>query len=50
LAGIPPTGNALDVKAIAIHRIQDGRIAEHWSAVDTATLLHQLGVIRLPDA
>ena len=50
LAGIPPTGNDLDVKAIAIHRIENGRIAEHWSAVDTATNLHQLGVIKLPFA
>lgn len=50
LAGIPPTGNDLDVKAVAIHRIQDGKIAEHWSSVDSAALLHQLGVIQLPNA
>jgi steroid delta-isomerase-like uncharacterized protein len=48
LAGIPPSGNDLDVKAVAVHRIEDGRIAEHWSAVDSATLLSQLGVIQLP--
>jgi len=45
LAGIPPTGNDLDVKAVAIHRIADGKIVEHWSAVDSATMLAQLGVI-----
>lgn len=50
LAGIPPSGNDLDVKAVAIHRIENGRIAEHWSAVDTAANLHQLGVIKLPFA
>jgi steroid delta-isomerase-like uncharacterized protein len=48
LAGIPPTGNDLDVKAVAIHRIKDGRVVEHWSAVDSAANLHQLGVIQLP--
>lgn len=48
LAGIPPSGNDLDVKAVAIYRIENGKIAEHWSALDSATLLQQLGVIQLP--
>ncbi|MGI8498488.1 MAG: ester cyclase [Gemmatimonadaceae bacterium] len=46
--GIPPSGRELDVKAVAIHRIQDGKLAEHWSTTDTAALLQQLGVIELP--
>jgi steroid delta-isomerase-like uncharacterized protein len=50
LAGIPPSGNELDVKAVAIHRMANGRIVEHWSAVDSATNLQQLGVIKLPTA
>lgn len=48
LAGIPATGNELDVKAVSIYRIETGRIVEHWSAVDTAANLQQLGVIQLP--
>jgi steroid delta-isomerase-like uncharacterized protein len=48
LAGIPATGKDLDVKAVSIYRVRDGKIAEHWSAVDTATNLAQLGVIELP--
>ena len=48
LAGIPASGNDLNVKAVAVHRIEDGIIVEHWSAVDTAALLSQLGVIQLP--
>lgn len=48
LAGIPASGNELDVKAVAIYRIENGKITEHWSAVDSATLLQQLGVIQLP--
>ena len=46
--GIPPSGNDLDVKAVAIHRIENGQLAEHWSAMDTAALLLQLGAITLP--
>jgi predicted ester cyclase len=46
--GIPPTGNDLDVKAIAIHRIENGQLVENWSTTDTAAQLQQLGVIKLP--
>ena len=46
--GIPRSGNDLDVKAVAIHRIENGRLAEHWSAMDTATLLQQLGAFKRP--
>jgi steroid delta-isomerase-like uncharacterized protein len=46
--GIPPSGKDLDVKAVAIHRIENGQLAEHWSAMDTAALLQQLGAITLP--
>ena len=45
--GIPASGSDLDVKAVAIHRIEKGRLAEHWSAMDTAALLQQLGAIKL---
>jgi len=48
--GIPASGNDLDVKAIAIHRIENGQLVEHWSAMDTAALLQQLGAIKLPPA
>lgn len=46
--GIPPSGNDLDVEAVAIHRIEKGQLVEHWSAMDTAALLQQLGAIKLP--
>jgi steroid delta-isomerase-like uncharacterized protein len=44
--GIPPSGNDLDVKAVAIHRIENSQLVEHWSAMDTAALLQQLGAIK----
>ena len=48
LAGISPTGKEMDVTAIAIHRIENGRIVEHWSNIDSAALMAQLGLISLP--
>ena len=48
LFGIPASGNAMDTKAIAIHRIADGKLAEHWSVVDSAASMAQLGLIELP--
>jgi len=48
LGGIPPSGNEMDVTAVAIHRIADGKIVEHWSDVDSAAMLAQLGLISLP--
>lgn len=32
LAGIPASGNDLNVKAVTIYRIREGKIVEHWSA------------------
>jgi steroid delta-isomerase-like uncharacterized protein len=45
---IPATGNEIHMSAVAIHRIADGKIAEHWSATDELGLLVQLGVVSLP--
>lgn len=48
LPGVPRTGNALDVTATVVHRIENGKIAEKWSDRDELTLLQQLGVVSLP--
>ena len=45
LLGIPPTGKQIMATGIAIWRIADGKIVEHWSEVDTLGLLQQLGVV-----
>ncbi len=49
LMGVPPTGRAIAVKAIAVDRFVDGRIAEHWAVRDDLGLLQQLGVIPTPE-
>jgi steroid delta-isomerase-like uncharacterized protein len=43
--GIPPTGRPIDVSAISIHQLRDGKIAETWEVWDTLGFLQQLGVV-----
>jgi steroid delta-isomerase-like uncharacterized protein len=43
--GIPPTGKAISVDAITIHRMSSGQIAETWEVWDTLGFLQQLGVV-----
>jgi predicted ester cyclase len=48
--GIPLTGRQFTTTGIDIHQLSDGRMAEHWHAVDLYGLLQQLGAIPAPDA
>ena len=48
LFGIPPTGNRLSVKSIAVERVSDGQIREHWRVSDELGMMQQLGVIPEP--
>lgn len=45
---LPATGAEMRERAVAIHRIADGKIAEHWSARDDLALMQQPGVVSLP--
>ncbi len=45
---LPATGADLRQTAVAIHRIANGKIAEHWSDRYDLGLMQQLGVISLP--
>lgn len=33
-AGIKPTGRTVTITAIHIHRVQDGKLMEHWEAIN----------------
>lgn len=46
--GFPPTGKDVTMDGIAIHRVVDGKLVEHWSQVDAAGLLTQIGAIPAP--
>jgi steroid delta-isomerase-like uncharacterized protein len=48
LMGMPPTGKHVKWTFISLHRIADGKIAEHWNETDTMGLMQQLGVIPPP--
>ena len=43
--GIPPTGKEIEVSAISVHRMRDGKIAETWEVWDTLGFLQQIGVV-----
>ena len=48
LPGAPRTGNKLEMTAIVIHRIADGKLVEKWSNKDVLGFLQQLGVMQKP--
>ena len=47
-AGMPPTGNRVEVTATDILRVEDGKIAEHWGNSDNLGMMQQLGAIPPP--
>jgi predicted ester cyclase len=46
--GIPATGKQVRMTGISIHRVKDGKLAEHWSQIDAMSLLQQMGAIPPP--
>lgn len=46
--GFPPTGKSLTVHGVDIHRLRDGRLAEHWDAVDISEFLVSVGAMLAP--
>jgi predicted ester cyclase len=49
LFGIPPTDERFSMTGIAIHRIANGKIVEHWSELDNLGVMQQLGVVTPPE-
>jgi steroid delta-isomerase-like uncharacterized protein len=43
--GIPPNGKVVEITGIAIHRIANGKLVEHWANADLLGLLQQMGGI-----
>ena len=41
--GIPATGKKVTMTGIAVHRIANGKIVEHWGEIDALGLFQQLG-------
>ena len=49
LFGVPPTGQRLSIKSIAVGRGSDGKIRDHWRVTDSLDMMQQLGVIPAPE-
>jgi steroid delta-isomerase-like uncharacterized protein len=45
LFGIPATGKTIQVSAMQMYRLVDGRIAEAWLELDRVGMMQQLGVM-----
>lgn len=41
--GYQPTGRTVEISGIAVHRIENGRLAEHWAHADIAGFMQQIG-------
>lgn len=46
--GIAPTGKSVTVHLVAIHRVEDGKLAETWVAWDNLAVLRQIGAFPPP--
>lgn len=46
--GVPATNRDVSMEGIAIHRVVDGKVVEHWAQVDGMGLLMQMGAIPQP--
>ncbi len=48
LMGMPATGRAMDVMAVDVARVADGKAVEHWGLSDDLGMFAQLGLVQLP--
>jgi steroid delta-isomerase-like uncharacterized protein len=48
LMGLEPTGKPIEVDAISVFRIAEGKIAEEWTVWDALGLLQQVGAVPAP--
>ena len=45
MGDLPATGKVMELTILGMHRFQDGRIAETWTAWDNLAVLSQLGLL-----
>jgi len=44
-AGLPANGKAFSIPGIDVHRLEDGKLVEHWHVVDQFGMAMQIGLI-----
>lgn len=47
-AGVPASGNRIEIGGCDVFRIRDGKIAEGWTLCDSGTLFMQIGAVGAP--
>ena len=40
--GYAPNGKVIEISGIAVHRVEGGRMIEHWAHADMAGFMHQI--------
>ena len=40
--GYQPNGNVIQISGVAVHRIENGRLVEHWAHADMSGFMHQI--------
>jgi steroid delta-isomerase-like uncharacterized protein len=45
ILGIPPNGKVVEIEGVAIHRLADGKLVEHWAQTDQLSFMQQMGAI-----
>jgi steroid delta-isomerase-like uncharacterized protein len=48
--GFPPTGEVVEISGLAVHRIVDGKLAEHWAYADMLGFMRRIGAVADPAA
>lgn len=46
--GIAPTNRPVKFSGIDVHRLRDGKLAEHWHVIEALQMMQQLGVLPGP--
>ncbi len=46
--GVEPTGKHLQMEVIDFFRVENGRLAEHWTVLDRSVMMEQLGMTERP--
>ena len=41
--GFQPTGKIVEVSGVAVHRVAEGQLVEHWAHMDMAGFMQQIG-------
>lgn len=49
ILGFAPNGRLVEVRGIAVHRIADGKLVEHWAHMDMTGFVEQIAADAAPD-